>query len=194
MEHTTSSGKWDYSADLESTRYGDEPSYQKAAKFLDGCGPVVEDWGCGTAYARKFFKKSRYIGVDGSPSRMTEVVADLRQYRSTPDGILMRHILEHNVEWREILRNALQSFKHRMALVFFLPPDDGPTRPYRGEPVDPFIGVPNLVIARSEILEALGTLRVGEERICGLENTALSTEEVIYYLEKTGEPREEGRP
>jgi hypothetical protein len=44
-------------------QYGDDESYRKAIEFLDGPG-VLEDWGCGPAYAKRFVKQAKYIGVD----------------------------------------------------------------------------------------------------------------------------------
>jgi hypothetical protein len=181
---TNSAGQWAYKDSDQDARYGDEQSYVKAAEFLDGCGPVVEDWGCGTGYARRFFTKSRYIGVDGSGAKWTDVVSDLALHRSSPDGILMRHVLEHNFNWPEILKNAIRCFTKRMVIVFFLPPETGVTRLHAKEPYDPFIPVPNLVISRYKLVEALAGLRVREDRIGGLEHTALTTEEAIFYLEK----------
>jgi hypothetical protein len=67
-------GAWNYTHRTDDVRYGGDLTYRKAAEFLDGCGPVVEDWGCGGAYARRFFQKSRYVGLDGSPARWEEVV------------------------------------------------------------------------------------------------------------------------
>jgi hypothetical protein len=48
-------------------------------------------------------------------------VVDLVQYRSSVPGIFMRHILEHNYEWAQILDNALASFTERMVLILFTP-------------------------------------------------------------------------
>ena len=46
---------------------------------------------------------------------------DLADYISTPDGIFMHHVLEHDLRWRIILRNALTSFRRRMVLVVHTP-------------------------------------------------------------------------
>ena len=96
--------------------YGDEATYIAAAKFLDH-GPV-EDWGCGPAYAKRFFSHP-YLGVDGAAGP-ADVIADLRTYTSNAYGILLRHVLEHNFEWEQILWNALASCE-RLALVMFTP-------------------------------------------------------------------------
>lgn len=174
-----SAGKWDYKAITEPSRYGDEATYVKAGAWLDGCGPVVEDWGCGTGYARKCFIKSKYVGVDGSWSKFSDVVADLRIHRSSCDGILLRHVLEHDYDWLLILENAVKSFKRRMAIAFFIPPEPF-TRVHSIEEN----GVPNLVIGREGIARALRGLAVREEVVTGLEHTYPYHEELVLYVER----------
>lgn len=112
-------GKWNYGSTPQFP-YGDETSYKKAMEYLDG-PYIIEDWGCGTAWARKFVERGRYIGVDGSWSMHCDTVADLRTYKSTPDAILLRHVLDHNYEWGKILKNALESFQKKMVIVLFTP-------------------------------------------------------------------------
>ena len=92
--------------------YGIEETYRKAANFLDD-GPV-EDWGCGKAYAKRFFSQP-YKGVDGTPDGC-DLVANLAQYTSNTHGILMRHVLEHNFDWEIVLKNAVASAE-RIAIV-----------------------------------------------------------------------------
>lgn len=106
---------WDYSK-CEQFRYGgDDVTYRKASDFLGDC--AVEDWGCGTAWARQFFKN--YKGVDWAPG-FADIVADLRTHKTQTDGILLRHVLEHNYDWEKILQNALQSSK-KLCLIIFTP-------------------------------------------------------------------------
>lgn len=113
-------GKWNYGTTPQFP-YGDETSYRKAMEFLDG-PHIIEDWGCGTSWARKFVKRGRYIGIDGSWSLHCDLVTDLRTYRSSSaGGILIRHILEHNYDWKKILDNALASFQKKFALILFTP-------------------------------------------------------------------------
>lgn len=112
-------GQWNYGV-APQFPYGEETSYRKAIEFLDG-PHVIEDWGCGTAWARKFVRKGRYVGVDGSWSMHCDMVRDLRIYRSQADAILLRHVLDHNFEWKRILQNALESFRRKLALVIFTP-------------------------------------------------------------------------
>jgi hypothetical protein len=95
---------------------GTDSTYRKAAAWLDN-GPV-EDWGCGTCYARHFFTHG-YTGVDGTDD-YAHVVADLRDYKSSTYGILLRGVLEHNFEWKDILRNALASCE-RLVVITFTP-------------------------------------------------------------------------
>ena len=123
-------GRWEASyAKLGSPYcYGNVESYRVAASLLDGL-PVVEDWGCGCAYAKQFFAHSKYIGVDGSKSEWCDIVDDLETRASSPDGILMRHVLEHNNRWKEVLTNALDRAQVRLVVVFFI--DFGPETKWR---------------------------------------------------------------
>lgn len=115
-------GPWDYAERRQTFPYGDTPSYEICAGWLDGHGEVVEDWGCGVAWAKQHFSASTYRGIDGAWSRWCDVHADLRTYRSDVDCAMMRHVLEHNVEWRDIARNFAASWRKRAALVMFIPP------------------------------------------------------------------------
>jgi GT2 family glycosyltransferase len=100
--------------------FGDTTSYKKAMEFLDGC-ETVEDWGCATAFAAQFLKSGKYIGIDGSNNKFCDTVADLRNYKSKSDGILIRHVLEHNFDWDSILKNAIESFQKKLVLILFTP-------------------------------------------------------------------------
>lgn len=174
-----SAGKWDYKAITEPGRYGDEPTYVKAAAWLDGCGPVVQDWGCGTGYARKFFTKSKYVGVDGSWSKFADIVADLRLHQAACDGIQLRHVLEHDYDWALILENAVKSFSKRLAIVFFLPLEPF-TRVHSVEEN----GVPNLILSREGLMRSLRGLSVREEVVRDLEFTWPYHEETIFYVSR----------
>lgn len=102
-------------------RYGVEDSYPIGMKWLDDC-KVVEDWGCALCHA-KTYRKGDYVGIDGTPGK-ADVIADLSTYKSNVEGVFMRHILEHNPDWRAILANALGSFTKRMTLITFRPLTD----------------------------------------------------------------------
>ena len=115
-------GKWEpwFREEPNPRSFGDTESYGIACEMLDSHG-VVEDWGCGCAYAKRFFKLASYIGVDGSYSEHCDIVDDLRTRESNPDGILLRHILEHNIQWESLLVNAMNCTKSKLVIVFFLP-------------------------------------------------------------------------
>ena len=169
-------GKWNYSAAGAPSSYGDDDeTYKRAMSFLDGCG-IVEDWGCGTAYAKKFLKSGIYVGIDGSPSPFTTTVADLRVYRSEAGGILLRHVLEHNWEWEKILDNAVASFRKKLVLVFFIP--FGPAVQNIGKNWN---GVPGLVLRREDIMKRLKPFGVKEE---SLETKTQYKQEQIFYVER----------
>ena len=116
-------GRWEswYSkvGALGSIQYGDSVTYNLAAKFMSDVSEL-EDWGCGTAAFKKFYG-GKYIGIDGTNNPFVDKVVDLRNYRSSVDGIMLRHVLEHNYDWKGVLENALLSFKKKLCLVIFTP-------------------------------------------------------------------------
>ena len=150
-------GAWDHSV---PRTYGTPASYLAAAEFLDRYCETVEDWGCGQAGAKPYFKKSQYVGIDGSKSKGADKIVDLRRYTSSPDGILLRHVLEHNYDWPMILRNALASFQKRLVIVFFLPPEEQGRMFFVNKN-----GVPNLVLGRDCFLGFLKGLKFDEQSI-----------------------------
>jgi hypothetical protein len=114
-------GKWDelYQNLTEERLWGDDTTYRLAAEYLADAD-AVEDWGCGSGGFR-LFCKTHYIGVDGSATPFADKVVDLCNYTSSADGILLRHVLEHNVEWEKILHNAVNSFKKKLCIILFTP-------------------------------------------------------------------------
>ena|SRR4030067_1108165 len=112
---------WDYSKVKEPSSFGESIVYELGMKFLDSYCDTIEDWGCGTTYAKRYVVFAKYIGIDGSPSKWVDKLQDLSFYKSRVDGIFMRGVLEHNYNWDVILRNALNSFLKRMVLVIFTP-------------------------------------------------------------------------
>lgn len=167
-------GKWNYGATPQFP-YGDETSYKKAMEFLDG-PYTIEDWGCGTAWARRFVHRGRYVGIDGSWSLHCDQVADLRTYRSSADAILMRHILEHNFGWKKILENALASFRRRFALVVFTPFGEE-TR----QIATTWETVPDISFRKADLLELLQPFPFSEE---SLETGTQYGREHIFYISR----------
>lgn len=150
--------------------YGIEETYKKAATFL-GDGPV-EDWGCGKAYARKFFTQP-YKGVDGTPDGCDTVV-ELARYTTNTHGILMRHVLEHNFEWEKILKNALTSCK-KLAIVVCTAFSDTTHLLYIDE-----WGIPIFSFKKTDLTEKFPSYT--EEVVVG-EGQGQQCSETIFYVE-----------
>ena len=165
--------RWDY-RDQEQFAYDEDSSYRLGMAFLDGHG-TIEDWGCGTAYAKRFVASSPYIGVDGSGSDYCDVKADLQDYHSVTDCIFMRHVLEHNWGWRSILRNAVDSFRYRMVLIVFTPFQEDERKLYEQE------GIPDLSLVKAEVLGYFAGLEVTEQVI---ESKTEYGTETLFFVEK----------
>ncbi len=166
-------GKWNYTH-VDQFAYGDETSYRKGMAFLDGHG-MIEDWGCGTAWAKRFATQSAYLGIDASKSRFVDKVADLRTYKSTADCIFMRHVLEHTEDWNTILTNAIGSFQRRMALVIFTPFGD------QTRQIAMWSGIPDISFRKEDLTNCFRDLRFSEESL--LTNTQYGMER-IFFIEK----------
>lgn len=170
-------GRWNYINHKTPFQFGDIESYKISSEWLNDCD-VVEDWGCGCAFAKQFFTTC-YIGIDGSITPWCDKVANLMTYKSKPSGLLIRHVLEHNYEWRVILKSAVASFQKRMALVMFIPPSDEDTIITPKICVDPIAGftVPDISCCKKDIISIISTFLV---------NTIIleNTKEIIYLLEK----------
>lgn len=163
--HNFMLGKWD-GFHVEVRRFGaDDATYLKAAEWLEGFG-LVEDWGCGCIWAKQFFKQ--YRGVDGS-GPFCDIRADLTEYSSKVPCILIRHVLEHNHEWRVVLRNLLQSFGKRACIVLSLPLEDK-ERVWTWERDIPYIH-----LEHADFESAIAPFLKGYEVING---------ESVYYLER----------
>lgn len=102
-------------------RYGDETTYAMAENYLHGM--VVADWGCGECRFETFHE-GPYLGIDGSVAPINRYKADLRAYKGKSQGVLLRHVLEHNEDWRQILKNALEAATDTLVLIVFTPFQD----------------------------------------------------------------------
>ncbi|MEA2904614.1 MAG: hypothetical protein QOI12_2001 [Alphaproteobacteria bacterium] len=124
-ESHSSVGKWDHwyqsvsPDELGKHLYGDATTYLMAAAFMADI-EEVEDWGCGTGGFRRFYQ-GKYTGLDGSQTPFADKIVDLCDYRSAVEGILIRHVLEHNHRWDRILKSAISSFRKKLCLVLFTP-------------------------------------------------------------------------
>jgi len=175
-------GKWDrwYFGLNDSEPYGDTESYRMGANWLADCDDI-EDWGCGKGWFKNFVgDEQTYIGVDGSRTPFANVLADLVTYTSSTEGLFMRHVLEHNYDWMQILTNAVDSFTKRMVLVLFTPLEDMTREIAFAD--DP--GVPDLALSKPALEHLID---------CGGANVAWAGAfpsktqyewETIYLLEK----------
>jgi hypothetical protein len=155
-------GKWDdwYKSlslqDMGSLRlYGDTVTYRMAAAFLTDV-TEVEDWGCGAGGFKRFCR-TRYVGVDGTKTPFADRVADLCTYTSRVEGIMMRHVIEHNYSWRAILDNAVSSFTKKLCLILFTPfsPETREIAHNRAHGID----APDLSFCRADIEGSFTGLR-----------------------------------
>jgi SAM-dependent methyltransferase len=165
--------RWNY-AGKDQFAYDEDTSYQKGIAFLDGQGKI-EDWGCGTAYAKRFVTKSQYLGVDGSASDYADLKADLQTYKSDTDCIFMRHVLEHNWGWRAVAANAASSFRKRMVLIVFTPFGDSDQCMATND------GIPDLQLDREELLSYFKGCAIREE---SLSSKTEYGQETIFYIDK----------
>jgi Glycosyl transferase family 2 len=170
--------KWDawYRPVDSRQAYVDTITYRLGADFLSSC-EVVEDWGCGLGWMRNFIPAERYVGLDGSASRFADRIVDLETYTSNVDGIFMRHVLEHNYAWEQLLLNALSSFRRRFVLVTFTP--HGETTHVLDYQEDP--GVPNISFAKTDITKHFDGLVWRDETYAT--DTQYGTE-TIFYVER----------
>ena len=173
--------KWNYQG-LGQVKYGKAGTYQAAVEWLDEVGGSLEDWGCGCAYAKGFVKKSRYIGIEGSKNDFADRCdVDLREYKSEADSILLKHVLDHNPEWKKIIQNAIDSFRQRMVIIFLR--NWGKETKIvltHGDPKYP--GVNDLQFRKEDVLEFVGPYLVKEEHVPPNEETPNHC--VLLYLQK----------
>ena len=124
QQNESNVGKWDgWYKSLPKTpgsfQYGDTLTYALAAKFLEDCTDV-EDWGVGGGGFLRH--RPDAIGVDGSDTQFAQKkYVDLRTYTSQVEGVHIRHIFEHNYNWKDILQNAVQSATKKLAITMFIP-------------------------------------------------------------------------
>lgn len=101
--------------------YGDDTTYELGAAWLRGLH--VADWGAGWGRFAELFD-GPVTSIDGTESPKIAYVADLQTYVKGSHGIFLRHVLEHNEGWEQILTNALVSCKMRLFLAVYTPDSD----------------------------------------------------------------------
>lgn len=172
----------------EMSPYGDigtgrSAVYELAAAFLADCASI-EDWGCGRGWFRQFVTVP-YKGIDYGVDLMeahndfVDEYADLRDYVGNAQGIFMRAVLEHNLDWRSILANAMRSFSRKLCLVIFTPFSDE-THPIAWDDRDRYAEpVPDMSFRLEDITDHFAGLDWYQERI---ENQSQYGEETLFYV------------
>jgi len=123
---------WDsvYEQNSPPKMYSDDKTAERGAEYLDiPSVKTIEDWGCGWGGFKNYIgSHQRYVGIDGSQTPAADKIVDLETYKSEVDAIYMRHVLEHNPGWKNILENAVQSFTKHLVIVIFTPFQEDETR------------------------------------------------------------------
>lgn len=175
-------GKWNawyinISKYKDPVTYGDNTTYKMAAEFLKDVD-IVEDWGCGGG-GFTIFRKMGCIGVDGSKTPFADKIVDLSNYTSNVQGIHLRHILEHNYKWEDILRNALTSFTKKLCLTLFTP-FTGVTRIIAHNDID----VPDISFRKRDIMDILDVYDVKFTLEDNIKTTSQYGVEHVFFIEK----------
>jgi len=168
--------------DLGCFRYGNTITYELGYKFLQTCNSI-EDWGCGAGGFKRFFINdlNRYKGVDGSKTPFADIKIDLTNYYSSVDGIFMRHVLEHNYEWKLILENACKSFTQKMCLILFTPFSDETVEISHN--LKHGVDVPDISFNKNDLLIIFNKYNINYELTTIVSDTGYNIEH-IYYLNK----------
>lgn len=179
-------GKWDnwyHGLDLDEPQaFGDQTSYRMAAEWLQDC-ETVADWGCGKGAFRSYVPPPRrYLGFDGSNTPFAAQIVDLASFQFASEGVLLRHVIEHNYDWQEILRNAAASFTKRMVVVVFtpmIPSEDVKVEEIAFQTLGPLGGVPDLSFSLAALTEVAPDHLVQVTTVESI--TQYRTETVLLY-------------
>jgi len=154
-------GKWnDWYADLHSDgmgafRYGGTVTYRMAAAFMADVAEV-EDWGCGAGGFQTVMPRPLHR-CRWKPDAVADRIVDLCEYSSNVEGIVMRHVLEHNEDWQRILNRALRSFTRKFCLILFTPFSE--TTHQIAYNAQHGVDVPDISFRRSDIEDRMVGLR-----------------------------------
>jgi len=171
--------EWDGWANQKPIALGNPETYAKAIAWLDGHGDIL-DFGGGTGYAERFVTRSRYFVIDGSLSVHVTTPVDLAHVDVQTECVLMRHVLEHNFNWIEILENMLRSFAHRASIVTFLPFVRWPPAGNLLRLETGFIGYNGINVPVIQLCDLTFTDLIGPYLV---DHEAIGNEK-IFYLEK----------
>lgn len=168
-------GPW-YRSDASLAPYGDTITYLIGAAFLHGI--PVEDWGCGRGWY-KTVHRGPYVGIDGTASEHADVVADLREYRSSTPGLWIRGVIEHNRDWQAVLANCVASATERIAIVVFTPDGHGQQIGYT-EALD----VPDIAIPHQAVLDELAGAGFDEVQTYTIPTSSAYREETLFLASR----------
>lgn len=106
---------------MNKRRYGNEATYELAARWLAVCYTVA-DWGGGGRFLFDYLdEETEYVNVDGTKQNGVDIVADLACYRQPSEGILLRHVIDNTFEPWVVLANAMASYTLRLVVVTYTP-------------------------------------------------------------------------
>jgi hypothetical protein len=159
--------------------YGNTLTYLKSAEFLEDCNEI-EDWGVGAGGFLRF--RPDAIGVDGSNTVFAKKPnTDLKIYKSNCECINMRHVLEHNYLWEEILKNILSSATRKITLVTFVPFSDNETKELAHNQKHG-VDVPDLSLDRKKFFEIINSFNPKSVISEKFETETGYGQEEIFYI------------
>jgi hypothetical protein len=174
--------------DIGAFRYGDTITYKLGYDFLKTCD-TIEDWGCGVGGFKRLFSNEdlhKYTGIDGSKTPIADKKEDLTKYISNVDGIYMRHVLEHNYDWKLILENACKSFNKKMCLVLFTPFSN--VSKEIAHNLKHGVDVPDLSFNKDELLSIFEKHNITHELKTIESNTGYRCEHIFYLNKRVVSP------
>jgi len=182
--HESNVGKWDaWYKELPSTpsafRYSDTITYQLAANFLSDCA-VVEDWGVGGGGFLNY--RPDAIGIDGSNTPFAKkTYVDLCNYVSECDGVHMRHVLEHNYEWKHILHNAFKSATKKICITLFIEMTSNETKEIAHN-LKHGVDVPDLSLSENEFMDIIQSYNPSHYTVESLPTQTGYGREIVYCI------------
>jgi len=187
----TNMHKWDgfyqkLTTEPSAFAFGDTESYLLGAQFLDDCN-TVEDWGCGAGGFKRY--RPDAIGVDGSRTPFADKLEDLVNYKSQCEGIFIRHVLEHDRNWRLILHNAMESATKKVVIVLFIPLSGDKTEELLDgteENRKNGVNVPNLSLSIDDFMDTINPYASKIVQDNMISDTQYG-QEVIFYITKKDE-------